>query len=204
GFRGPITRIEGLYAGPTEPPTPRAAEPVAVYLGRHIAEKRVTAVPPAIARARETAPELRAAIFGDGPDRPAVLAEVERLGLDGAVEAPGIVAEAEVDAALRASLCLLHPSEREGYGLVVVEAAAAGTPVVLAAAEDNAAVELVEEGVNGFVAASASAEDLAAALVRVRDAGDALRASTAAWFAENADRLSLATSLERVLAVYRG
>src|SRR5262249_17001289 len=118
GFRGPITRIEGLYAGPTEPPIPRAPHPVAVYLGRPLPAQRVTAVPPAIARARETAPELRAAIFGDGPERPAVLAEIARLGLDEAVEAPGIVSEHEVDAALRRSLCLLHPSEREGYGLV--------------------------------------------------------------------------------------
>jgi glycosyltransferase involved in cell wall biosynthesis len=85
-----------------------------------------------------------------------------------------------------------------------VEAAAAGAPVVLAAAEDNAAMELVEEGVNGFVAPSASPEDLAEALLRVRDGGATLRASTAAWFAANARRLSIAASVEQVLAVYRG
>ncbi len=203
GFTGRITRVEGIYAGSTDPPAPEAAEPVAVYLGRHIAEKRVIAVPPAIAQARQTAPELRATIFGDGPERPAVLAEIAQLGLDGAVSAPGVAPEAEVEAALRTALCLLHPSEREGYGLVVVEAAAAGTPVVLAAGADNAAVELVEEGVNGYVAPSASPEDLAAAILRVREGGDALRASTAAWFAANAQRLSLAGSLEQVLAVYR-
>ena len=40
---------------------------------------------------------------------------------------------------------------------------------------DNAATELVEDGVNGFVAASAAPEDLAAAIVRVHDGGAALR-----------------------------
>ena len=63
------------------------------------------------------------------------------------------------------------PSRREGYGLVVVEACAAGTPSVVVADPDNAATELIEEGVNGFVAPSASPEDLAAAILRVREAG---------------------------------
>ena len=65
-----------------------------------------------------------------------------------------------------------------------------GTPVVVVRGPDNAAVELVEEGVNGFVAASASPEDLGEAIVRVHRAGAALRHSTAAWFARNAQTLS--------------
>ena len=53
---------------------------------------------------------------------------------------------------------MLLPSRREGYGMVVVEAAARGTPSIVVAGEDNAATELIEEGVNGFVAPSADAE----------------------------------------------
>ena len=68
--------------------------------------------------------------------------------------------------------------------------------------EDNAATELVEEGVNGFVSPSAAPEDLAAAIVRVHEAGAALRASTAEWFARNARRLSIDSSLDRVAASY--
>jgi glycosyltransferase involved in cell wall biosynthesis len=85
---------------------------------------------------------------------------------------------------------------------VVVEACAAGTPSVVVADPDNAATELIAEGVNGFVAASASAQDLAAAILRVRDSGLALRESTATWYAANARRLSLEASLERVAAAY--
>ena len=62
------------------------------------------------------------------------------------------------------AMCMVLPSRREGYGLVVIEAAARGTPSVVVEGPDNAAVELIEEGVNGVVAASASAEDLAAAI----------------------------------------
>jgi hypothetical protein len=67
---------------------------------------------------------------------------------------------------------------------------------------DNAAVEIVEDGVNGVVAASASAQDLGAAILRVHRAGDALRRSTAEWFARNGQTLSLAASLDAVAAAY--
>jgi glycosyltransferase involved in cell wall biosynthesis len=86
---------------------------------------------------------------------------------------------------------------------VVVEAAAMGVPSVVVRAPDNAAVELVEEGENGFVAPSAAPDDLAQAILRVYDAGPALRASTAAWYKRNARRLSLEGSLETVLKSYR-
>ena len=86
--------------------------------------------------------------------------------------------------------------------MVVVEAAARGTPSIVVAGEDNAATELIEEGVNGFVAASADAEALAEAIVRISDAGMALRDSTASWFSENAKELSLESSLKTVLESY--
>jgi hypothetical protein len=70
------------------------------------------------------------------------------------------------------------------------------------AGPDNAAIELVVEGENGFIAESASAADVAACVLKVRAAGQALRISTAAWFARNAERLSLSHSVEIVRAVY--
>ena len=57
---------------------------------------------------------------------------------------------------------------------------------------------------NGFVARSVSAVDLASAILRVHEAGMTLRESTARWFAANVERLSLAGSLETVAAAYAG
>jgi glycosyltransferase involved in cell wall biosynthesis len=85
---------------------------------------------------------------------------------------------------------------------VVVEAAARGTPSVVVAGPDNAAADLVSDGQNGYVAPSASPEDLAAAIERVHAGGHALRERTAAWFAANAERLSLEASVKRVLESY--
>ncbi len=87
--------------------------------------------------------------------------------------------------------------------MVVLEAAAHGTPSIVVAGEDNAATELVEQGENGFIAPSASAKDLADAVWRIYDAGAELRAKTASWFARNIKQLSLETSLQQVTDAYR-
>jgi len=118
------------------------------------------------------------------------------------VAAPGFVEAQELQDALARACCMVLPSRREGYGMVVVEAAAAGTPSIVVREPDNAATELIEEGVNGVLARSAAPADLAEAIVAVARAGEPLRASTRAWFAANARRLSLASSLERVLESY--
>jgi glycosyltransferase involved in cell wall biosynthesis len=199
GLRGEVTVLEGEYEGSVSPPEPKPAEPLVVFAGRHIPEKRVPAVPPAVAAASRRIPGLRGIVFGDGPEAGRV-----REALAGApmVTAPGFVDAGEVAATLRRALCLVLPSRREGYGLIVVESCAAGTPAVVVREPDNAAVELIEEGVNGLIAASASPQDLADAIVRVHEMGLALRESTAAWFGANARRLSLESSLERVASTY--
>lgn len=203
GVRGEVTVLEGQFAGQAVA-APLPAEPVVVFAGRHIPEKNPVAVVRAIARARETLPGLRAEIYGDGPERGDVLAAIGEVGLEGVVDAPGFVEGTVVDEALARALCLCLPSEREGYGLVVLEALSRGTPVVLVEGADNAAVELVVEGENGFVAASAESEDLSAALGRVSEGGDGLRNTTLAWFARNETRLSLEASLARVIDGYAG
>ncbi|MDP9345670.1 MAG: glycosyltransferase [Actinomycetota bacterium] len=202
GLRGAVTMLTGEYAGDLTPPKPNNAEARVVFAGRHIPEKRAPAMVPAVALARAAVPGLRGTVFGDGPERHAVCAAIAREGMEGVVDAPGFVDADEVDAALRSALCMLLPSSREGYGMVVVEAASRGTPSIVVHGEDNAAVELVEDGVNGVLARSAAPEDLAEAIVRVHRAGFAMRASTCAWFAANAQRLSLGTSLDRVAEAY--
>jgi glycosyltransferase involved in cell wall biosynthesis len=202
GLRGEITVLRGLYSGAGAPPAPVPAEPRIVFAGRHIPEKRAAAVVPAVALARAAVPGLRARVLGDGPERPAVLEAIARHGLEEVIEAPGFVSTEEVERELARALCLVLPSRREGYGLVVVEAAAVGTPSVLVRDPDNAATELVEEGVNGFVAESAAPQDLADAIVCVAEAGAALRVSTSEWFARNAQQLSIDASLDAVAAGY--
>jgi glycosyltransferase involved in cell wall biosynthesis len=202
GVHGNVEVLTGLQdVSPTQS-VPRAAQPLVVFAGRHIPEKRVPALVRGFAALRERAPELRLVVYGDGPDRAQVLALIEAEGLGEVASAPGFVAHEELEEVLAGALCMVLPSRREGYGLVVVEAAARGVPSVVVADPDNAATELVDEGENGFIAASADPHDIAEAILRVRAAGTPLRASTAAWFERNRDRLSLTGSLDRVAAAY--
>jgi glycosyltransferase involved in cell wall biosynthesis len=204
GFRGSLTLLRGIYDGPTRgSATDEHPAPTVLYAGRHIPEKRLSALVPAVTLARQSLPELRAIIAGDGPERSRLRQAVAAAGLDAVIDLPGFVDERTLDTLFHHALCFVLPSRREGYGLVVVEAAAHGTPSVVVRDPDNAATELIEEGINGFVAASSSAPDLASAILRVYEAGPELRRSTAAWFARNADRLSLTGSLDRVSAAYR-
>jgi glycosyltransferase involved in cell wall biosynthesis len=204
GLRSEPVSLAGLYEGGLELHAGRAptTTPTVVFAGRHIAEKRVPLVPRAVAAARKRIPALRGLILGDGPEREQVLEAISESNVGDSVEATGFVATERVAHELEQALCLLLPSAREGYGLVVIEAAAAGTPSVVIAGADNAATELVEEGVNGFVAPDASPDVVADAIVRVHAGGERLRDSTAAWFQQNAQRLTAASSARTVAQIY--
>ena len=234
GLRGEPTVLEGEYAGTLDTPTAHPAEPVVVFAGRLIPEKRAPLAVAAFALAARhivtsgapgeiesapgatpgAAPEatpqdvpgpaLRGEFYGDGPEREALERAIAEHGVEAVASAPGFVEAARIDTALTKAMCMLSTSRREGYGMVVIEAAARATPSVVVAGEDNAAVELVREGVNGVVAPTATPEAVAAAIVRVHEAGMAMRESTAKWFEQNAQRLSLESSLRTVLASYGG
>jgi glycosyltransferase involved in cell wall biosynthesis len=203
GYRGQPVVLHGIYDGPVLPPPAQVQrDPVVVYVGRHIPEKQVSMIPEAVALARRQLPGLRGLIFGDGPERRRVLDEIARLRLDGAIECPGFAPWPEIDCAMRAANCLLLPSRREGYGLVVVEAAARGTPSVVVAGAENAATSLVESGVNGYVVPTANPAALAEAIVKVHAAGPALVQSTYGWFREHARQLSVDSSVAQIEEVH--
>lgn len=203
GVNGPVTLLEGEYAGPLQPPTPRQPKPYLLFAGRLIPEKRPVLAVEAFAIARRQIPELKLKLLGRGPQAPAVEEAVRRLALQEAVELPGFVSGEELEELMAGALALLHPSSREGYGMVVLEACAAGTPAIVVAGEDNASCELIEVGVNGYVVPLPDARLLAEAIAKVHAAGMPLRKRTAGWFARNASRLSLERSLAAVVASYR-
>jgi glycosyltransferase involved in cell wall biosynthesis len=203
GGRGPRTVLRGLSPA-RRAHEAMAAGPLVVFAGRLIPEKRAPLGVAAVALAARRVSGLRGVFYGDGPELAAVRAAIARHGVQDLVSAPGFVEGEVLERDMSRALCVLLPSRREGYGLVVVEASAHATPAVVVAAEDNAAVELVEEGVNGVIAVDGSAQAVADAIVRVSEAGMGMRQSTARWYSEHERELSLESSLEAVLASYRG
>jgi glycosyltransferase involved in cell wall biosynthesis len=204
GFSGEHTVLPGLYAGAVLPAAGKAVDQVVVYAGRHVPEKRVPLLVEAFAVARRALPSLRLALYGDGPNRQRAEQEAARLGIADAIEFLGHRPQKDVENAFASAACVASASEREGYGLIVVEAAARGTPSVVAAGAENAATELVVDGVNGAVAPEATAASIGHAIVQVVGAGEPLRQSTLTWFVENAEDLRIERSVELVTRSYAG
>jgi glycosyltransferase involved in cell wall biosynthesis len=204
GWRSQVYRIAGQHVAPPPRVTVSLARlPLVVFAGRHIDEKNVTAIPSAVALAHKRIAGLRAVIFGDGPRRRGVLAEIRRLGLETVISCPGFVAWEEVDRALCQALCLLLPSIREGYGMVVIEAAARATPAIVVPAPANAAADLVTDRVNGLIAASPAPRDLADAIVVAHALGQTLVESTRQWFARHGPELRLERAAAVIESAYR-
>jgi glycosyltransferase involved in cell wall biosynthesis len=206
GLRGQVTVLRGLYAGdgrPAPPPRePGDGEPLVLFAGRLIPEKQVLLAVAAIRLAAQRIEGLRGVVIGDGPQRGELEQAIAGDGVADVVVALGFADAETVEEHMRRAACMLVTSRREGYGLVVVEAAVHGTPSVVVAGEDNAATELIVEGVNGTIAPSAETHVVAEAIARVWEAGPALRTSTRSWYEQNAASLSLESSLRTVLASY--
>jgi glycosyltransferase involved in cell wall biosynthesis len=108
-------------------------------------------------------------IVGEGPLRPELEDLTHRLGLDQRVHFLGRIGDDELADRLGASdLFVLvssrNPSSFEGFGLVYLEANAAGIPVL--AAKVGGAPEAVEAGVSGYFVDEISVEGIAATLVQ--------------------------------------
>ena len=204
GYRNRLVILKGLSTTasiPTQLQLQR--EPLVVFAGRHIPEKHVTAIPAAIDLARRQIPGLRAVIFGDGPERARVIAEVNRLRLEDVVHCQGIVPWAEVDETIGRAMCLILPSQREGYGSVVIEAIARGTPAIVVQGPDNAATSLIVENVNGFVSSSADPSMLADQILKIHRAGPELVSRTYGWFRQQADGIGIEASIAQIEEAYR-
>lgn len=75
--------------------------------------------------------DARLTIVGGGETEPALKRLVSQLNLEPNVKFTGMLSEKEKDALLRDSHFLLHTSQREGWGLNVIEANAMGTPAIV-------------------------------------------------------------------------
>lgn len=104
-------------------------------------------------------------------------AQVRRLGLDDAVLFAGF--QPDVPRWMQAMDIVVHASDREPFGIVVVEAMALGKPVVAGA--EGGPAEVIQAGVNGLLAPYGDAAALATALLRyLDDPAFAMRCAAAA------------------------
>lgn len=101
-----------------------------VCVGRLCPQKAQTLLAEAAARLRDSHPDLRLLLIGDGDTRPEIEAIIAREGLEDRVILHGWASGAEVRAAVAASRALILPSFAEGLPMVIMEALALGRPVI--------------------------------------------------------------------------
>lgn len=150
GLGIPGDEIRIVHNGVEEPGPllPKSPEPLFVAMGRLVEYKRVDLLLRLWERVRPVTGG-RLVIVGEGPERRALEA---MAGPD--VTFTGHISEGEKHQLLCRSWMLLHPSLVEGWGLVVMEAAARGTPAIgfdIPGLRDS-----VEDGVTGLLAGGES------------------------------------------------
>lgn len=137
--------------------------PVILGVGKLEAQKNFPNLIRALARIRRVRP-ARLVILGWGPDRPRLEALIQELGLQNDVDLLGYVPNPYAYMA-RSSVFVLS-SDWEGFGNVLVEAMALGTPVVSTDCESGPA-EILANGQYGYLTPTGNSEALAYAILQV-------------------------------------
>jgi glycogen(starch) synthase len=196
----------GIRLAPWRPDPPRVAAararhggtgPLVVFSGRLVYEKGVHDLLRAMPRLRRRHPGIRLVVAGSGPHDQALREQARALRLGRSVRFAGFVDNADLAALAAAADCAVVPSIYEPFGLVALEAAAAGTP--LAVADVGGLRELVEHGRTGLRFPAGDAAGLADAVtavlsdqVRGRRMANAARAVAAADYSW--DRIAARTA----------
>jgi glycosyltransferase involved in cell wall biosynthesis len=115
--------------------------PLLLYVGRVSPEKEIENIKPVL----EAIPAARLAIVGDGPHR----ATLETHFAGTATHFVGYLQGMELASAFASADAFIFPSRTETLGLVLLEAMAAGCPVV--AANSGGIPDIVTDGENGYL-----------------------------------------------------
>lgn len=143
------------------------ADPLILSIGRLERRKGFDLTVRAVARLRQRFPSLRYLVVGDGPDRDYLRALVRECGVGDQVTFTGKVAEEELPGLYAACDLFVHPNriegvDVEGFGIVFLEAAACGKPVIGGAT--GGVPEAVADGETGKLVSGTDEEELAAAI----------------------------------------
>lgn len=166
--------------------------PLLLYVGRLSAEKEIERIKPVL----EAIPNARLALVGDGPHRSAL----EKYFAGTPTHFVGYLTGKELGSAFASSDAFVFPSRTETLGLVLLEAMAAGCPVV--AARSGGIPDIVTDGVNGYLFDPADEQGAITATIRLfqqQDERETLRHNARA----EAERWSWSSATRQLQNYYR-
>lgn len=151
-------------------PGPKSSDPLIIQVSRLVRMKRPDLTIRAFAAIANEFPKAKLIIVGQGPFRQALIKLIKELKLTNQVEMPEkdlyYFSHSPRDqkvALMQAAWFQVHPSVKEGWGMVITEAAACGTPTIGTAVTGQ--VDAIKDRVSGWlVSANPSIDELAAAM----------------------------------------
>ncbi|MDQ0597430.1 glycosyltransferase involved in cell wall biosynthesis [Streptomyces canus] len=166
----PGVDVERFTPGPPASTRPRTI----VYVGRMeraASDKGIDVLLRAFAALADM-PDVRLKLVGGGNALPDHVALAKQLGITDHVEFTGVISDDSLVAAVQSAAMLALPSltEAEGFGMVLAEAMACGTPVV--GSDVGGIPHVITPGVTGLLVPPGDAEALAAACRRLLQDGD--------------------------------
>ncbi len=123
-----------------------------IYCGRLIFHKHVDHIIRVVLHAQRCGKKITALIVGNGPDEERIKSVIRDNGLDDYICHRNFVEKYDdLIAHITSARVMMQPSEREGFGITVLEAHACGLPVFVVNYPYNAMTELVTDTLDGFV-----------------------------------------------------
>jgi glycosyltransferase involved in cell wall biosynthesis len=155
----------GIRVPKVEAPPILARPARVVYVGRLEPYKRIDLLLHAMARIRDVVPGADLVVIGRGSERLRLEALARELGLEAKTRFAGFVTDDERDALLAQARVCVCASEKEGWGLTVIEANALGTPVV--ASDAPGLRDSLRHGQTGYLAPSGDVDAFAARIAEL-------------------------------------
>lgn len=176
GYQGPIDLIPLGISQPTVPPANRRELGLpdgflAVTVGRLIPRKALHVMLDALCDVAN--PDAHLVLIGTGPELATLRDRSERLGIGRRVHFLGHVEETRKLQILRAADAYVSSSLHEGFGLVFLEAMAAGLPIVTT--DTGGQTDFLQQDTNAFLVPVSDTRALAAALAHLRSQPEAAR-----------------------------
>lgn len=141
-----------------------------VFAGRLIPEKNVELIINAISKVVRKHHQVKCKIIGNGPSEAHLKQLTSSMGLeDNIIFRDFCEDQDELYSMIKSSSCLVLPSKREGFGIIVIEANACGVPVITLDYPMNAAKDLINKD-NGWLVKDDS-EELASLICKIIDEG---------------------------------
>lgn len=145
------TVLSGLNTEDIYTIAPSSKKSDIVYAGRLLKHKNIDLLVKSVAYLKEKNRKIKTIIIGNGPEKKKLISLAEKLEVQDQIEFIDFLPKhAEAISIIKSSKLFVFPSQREGFGLVAIEANAAGIPFITSNHFENAAQYLIANG-NGAI-----------------------------------------------------